>query len=942
MSEENAERIQEILSGTNTSQLEAITHVDGPCLVVAGAGTGKTSVITKRIAHLVLKHDIEPERIAALTFTDKAAGEMQERLDEILPYGTFVTTSTFHSFCNELIRRHAFRIGINPEARLITEADQVAILREHMERLPLEKYRRAYNPTPLLKQIARYVEQAKEAQLTPAVLIKHAGDALAAATEEPEAECAAEYLELAQCYRVATELYTELDVLTYADLLRHARDILQSSPLVQKEERERFQYLLIDEYQDTNTIQAEIAYLIAGEQGNLFVVGDDDQAIYRFRGANVKNILDFKDRFPQARVVTLTQNYRSTQAILDAAYRLIQNNNPHRLEAHLGISKQLVAEKGEGTEPTYLHYSTGTHEAEGVATTIQGLLESGEYAPTDIAVIARSHNQLDSFHEEIEGLGVPVSRAKEGNFFQEPSVVQALAFLRFLSSPHNSENLFRLLTGEPFDVSGEAVAEFNILAKKRHQSLWTALKSAETIENETLATSVQYCEKRLAEHAASAPSTALRAHICGESNWQTKLIEAAEERAAIHLNSLYNQARTFELLHQPTTILSFVDHTDRLIASGEDVTVQSELSTPTEGITLITAHSSKGLEFPVVFVVNMVMRRFPLQMSGGSLQLPLELVTPLKDNVPHEEERRLAYVAFTRAKERLYLTDAARYGTNKTGSKPSPFVTEALPIPETPDFSDQELRGTTMRAPVEQVVTREGLAFPRQLSASALEAFEDNPAVFYEQYVLQIIPEDITAINFGNAVHNTLRDIFNARREKVELDLEETFARHWVGEGYATSKDRDTEREAGLQMIRTHLAALAPDFYPAYVEEPITLQLSDGFRITGKVDRIDLHEDGTHSIIDYKTGSKEAKEADVRENLPLGLYAAALIQQRKQVREISLCYLRTKSNPCFSVKKDYLVTHIERAKAIVEKMRSAYANRDFPDSGKRYGSSYIR
>lgn len=928
-----------ILENLNQNQKEAVLHENGPCLVVAGAGTGKTSVITRRIVYLINERGVAPESIIALTYTEKAAGEMQERLDELLDYGTFVTTSTFHSFCNELIRRHAFRLGINPEARLITEADQIAVLREHLARLPLHYYQPAYNPSPLLKKIAGYIEQAKENQLTPAQLLTHAEKAEKEAIDEASSELAAQYLELARCYEVVEQLYKELNVLTYADLLRYARDILHDSPLALQEEQVRFQHILIDEYQDTNTIQAEIAYLIAGESANLFVVGDDDQSIYRFRGANIKNILGFKEQFPKAKVITLTQNYRSTQAILDAAYTLIQYNNPHRLEVRLNISKKLQSAHGKGEVPTYLHFSSGTHEAEGIASSIKKLIDQEGFAPTDIAVIARSHNQLDPFEEELINLEIPINRVKEGNFFQEPSVIQALAYLRFLSDPHNSENLFRLLTGAPFEVSGEDVAEHNITSKKRHISLWDCLHTSDVKLTQALEEAVGFYSNALHQQAALPPTLALRDYLY-DSKWQANLIEAAEEQAAIHLTSLYHQARTFELLHQPTTILSFVDQCDRLIASGEDFTVQSELTDPAPGVTLITAHSSKGLEFKAVFTVNMVIRRFPLIMNTSDLQLPSALITPLQDNILYEEERRLAYVAFTRAKEHLYISNAAHYGTNKTSSKPSPFITEALPLTQAPDLADQPLRGVVLAPNLN--LEKQALAFPHQFSASALESFEDNPAVYYEQYVLQIIPEDVIAMNFGNAVHNTLRDVFNARREKVVPDLDAIFARYWVGEGYDTQGGRDKDRAECLEIITHHLKSLADDFFPAYIEESLTLQLSNGVRITGKVDRIDRNEDTSLSIIDYKTGKKDAKESDVQGNLPLALYAAALLQQKKKVRDISLFYLRTKSTPQLVLTQDFVITQIERTKALVERMREAYASRHFPDSGKRYGRSHVR
>lgn len=920
----------ELLAEANSQQIKAITHGEGPSLVVAGAGTGKTSVITKRIAYLILEKEVAPEQIVALTFTDKAAGEMQARLDELLPYGVFgVTTSTFHAFCNELIRRHAYRIGINPEARLITEADQVAILREHIGRLPLQHYRPGYHPMSLLGQLAKYIEQAKEARITPEQLIAHAETLHQNAFDEAEAATAAEYLELAKIYQEALKLYQELDVLTYADLLAHTCNILKESKVALAEEQARCQYLLIDEYQDTNSIQAEIAYLLAGKNGNIMVVGDDDQAIYRFRGANVTNILDFQKQYPEAEIIVLTENYRSTQPILDAAYRLIQHNNPHRLEAVLNINKKLTAnQKGEAA-PEYLRFTTGTHEAECVAERIQKLIESGT-APEAIAVIGRSHNQLDPFHQELEALNIPVTRSKEGNFFEEPSVVQALSYLRFLSHPHNSENLFQLLTGEPFQISGTELVQFNVLARKRHLSLWDSLRAPDADHKDGLTQAISYLDGALQTHSADKPSQALRSHI-HDSKWNARLIEAAEERAAIHLNALHRQATTFELLHRPTTIAAFVEHCDRLMTSGEDVQVQSELSNPSGGVNLLTAHASKGLEFPIVFVVNLVMRRFPMTGGASGFQLPSSLVTPLTDNVEHEEERRLAYVAVTRAKEQLFLTSAERYGTNKTPSKPSPFITEALALKEAPAPADQPLRGSLMSTPqVRKAAAR--LELPTSMSASAIETFADNPALFYEQCVLQIIPEDMTAINFGNAIHNTLRDIFNARREEVTLDLETTFQRYWIGDGYVTPMERDTEYATGIEMLKKHLGTLPADFIPFATEESLTLVLPDGFRIGGKADRIDRIGNKLR-IIDYKTGRHTEKPG---ENLPLAVYALALEQQKKPVQDVTLLYLRSEKEVSLTLTPAFLQERLEFLQTTVARLREAYATHTFPNTGTRF------
>jgi DNA helicase-2/ATP-dependent DNA helicase PcrA len=752
------------------------------------------------------------------------------------------------------------------------------------------------------------------------------------AMEEEERESAEEFLELAHCCAVITELYRRLDVLTYADLLSLSYEILAGSAVARKEEETRCQYLLVDEFQDTNTIQAEIAYYLTGKAANIFVVGDDDQSIYRFRGANIDNILEFKERYPQSVVITLVDNYRSTQQILDAAYRLIQHNNPHRLEAALKIDKRLRSVQGAGAAPEALWFSTSAHEAEGIASRIQSLITDG-YAPSDIAVLAHAHNHLDAIEDELRGLSIPITRGRESSFFEEPTVISALAFLRFLANPQNSDNLFRLLTGEPFDVPATRLIAHNVRARKGYHSLWEALAEAELSATATEGVAVAYLQASLTK-AGENPAQALRDHVY-RSKWQNRLVEAEETDSARLLTMLYNQAKTYTALHRPATIHAFVEQCDRLAGSGTVVTVDSEQEREQDGVQLLTVHASKGLEFQAVFVCSMVMRRFPGPDQSRDFSLPSSLFRQLTDQVLYEEERRLAYVALTRAKERLFLCGASKYGTNKTPSKPSVFIVEALGQEAPAALSDSPLRNAMLvEAPSTHMAHT--LEMPRKIGASALESFEDNPAVYYEQYVLQLIPEESVSISFGTCIHAVLRDILTAQQQNEPYDVEALFARHWDGTGYATPAVSEQERQAGLQMVTQYLSRLDSQMRPEKIEEGITLALPTGIRITGKIDRIDRLPNGKLRIVDYKTGNKQAKIADVRENLPLALYTLALAQAGEVVDEVQLCYLRTSLEPLISVDAAYLSAAELRVNGLVSGLEEAYRTGHFPDSGKRY------
>src|SRR5438876_6795381 len=338
-----------LLADLTSRQRKAVTHGDGPLLIVAGAGTGKTTVLTRRIAWLIAEKRARPAEILALTFTERAAAEMQERVDRLVPYGyTDSVISTFHAFGDRLLRDHALEAGLSDRATVLSRAEQVIFLREHLFDLPLDRYRPLGDPTRFLQALVTLISRARDEDVTPAAYRRASDALLAEASERPAdtalAEAAAQQAELAALYEAYERLMRQSDRLDFGDQVSLALRTLRDHPAILDAERTRYRYILVDEFQDTNHAQFELVKLLAGgPHANVTVVGDDDQSIYRFRGAALSNILGFRAAYPRAAGVVLTDNFRSRQQILDAAHRLIEHNDPERLEARDGIDKRLRA-----------------------------------------------------------------------------------------------------------------------------------------------------------------------------------------------------------------------------------------------------------------------------------------------------------------------------------------------------------------------------------------------------------------------------------------------------------------------------------------------------------------------------------------------------------------------------------------------------------------------
>jgi DNA helicase-2/ATP-dependent DNA helicase PcrA len=382
----------------NDEQQKAIKYRDGPLLIIAGAGTGKTTVVTERIKYLILGKKAKANEILALTFTEKAAREMEERVDIAMPYGyTQMWISTFHSFCDRILRREALHIGLDPKYKLMTEADTVQLIRNNLFAFDLNYFRPLGNPNKFVEGMLQHFSRLQDEDCSPndyANWVKVQSAKYKVHSKEQKQELD-KWKELAKAYKTYDELKVKEGLMDFGDLIVKTLELFRKRKNILLEYQKQFKYVLVDEFQDTNYAQNELAILLAGNNKNITVCGDDDQSIYRFRGAAVSNIIQFRKNFPKCKIVVLTKNYRSTQEILDRSYDLIQHNNPDRLEVVEDINKKLISEKidppslklRKGETINFIHADRVENEGEEVAKVINKLVQEENYNFKDFAIL---------------------------------------------------------------------------------------------------------------------------------------------------------------------------------------------------------------------------------------------------------------------------------------------------------------------------------------------------------------------------------------------------------------------------------------------------------------------------------------------------------------------------------------------------------------------------
>lgn len=891
-----------ILEDLTPEQREAVTHGEGPLLIVAGAGTGKTSVITRRIALLVASRRARPEQVLALTFTDRAAAEMEERVDRLVPYGyTQIWISTFHAFGDRILRENALHAGLSPDFRVLNRPEQVIFMRERLFEFPLDHFRPLGDPTRHVDALVRLWSRAKDEDVTPeeyaAYAERLAVEAAASAGDAACAEHAKQQRELAAAYRTYQQLLVREGRVDFGDLIMLTLRLLREHPTILQAYQEQFRYVLVDEFQDTNYAQLELVKLLAGSRRNLTVVADDDQAIYRWRGASYSNIAFFGEAYPDARTVVLTRNYRSTQFILDAAYRLIRHNDPDRLEVRQGVDKRLHAEAGPGDAPRYLHFDTLGAETDGVADRIAEHVAAGRWRYRDVAILVRANRDADPFLRALNMRGIPSQFSGTRGLYDREEIRLLIAFLRTVAHPEDSISLYYLSTSPVYDIPPPDLAACMSYATRKNRPLSHVYRHLAEIEEFTVSDEGGAAIARLLDDLDEMVRFAVRfptgrvlyEYLVTRTGYIGRLAgsgQADDEQKVANIAKFFDLAARFGDVVPVDRVPAFVSYLDLLIEAGDDPST-ADIETDVDAVRVLTLHKAKGLEFPVVFMVSMVSDKFPSRVRREPLPLPEGL---MKDLLPTgdfhlQEERRLCYVGMTRARQELFLTSAADYGGARP-RKPSPFVLEALDLPR--------VGRETVRASPVQAVERH--APPAEASEPTLLALPDDevlPLSFrqvddymtcpYKYRYIHILRVPVLRdhrVAYGAALHEGVQE-YNRRKARHQAvtadDLIAHFERSWVNEGFLSREHEDQRMEAGREALRRFFVYQeAGGTVPTFVEREFRFPVGTTL-LRGRWDRVDARG-GEVVIIDFKSSDvRTSQDADrrARDSEQLAIYALA-------------------------------------------------------------------
>ncbi len=922
----------DLLKNLNPEQLKAVTHKNGPLMIIAGAGTGKTTVITQRIAWLIEQGLAKPDEILALTFTEKAATEMEERVDRLLPMGYVdLWISTFHSFCERLLREHALEIGLPHEFKLLNEVDTLLLMRRNFDRFELDYYRPRGNPTRFLKALLQHFSRVKDELVTPEMYLKFveekqanadSAEGVAAEAQGEELAEIARLQELANAFHQYQQILLENSAFDFADLVSYCIELLQKRPNILKYYQDQFKFILVDEFQDTNHAQYELIKLLARPKENITVVGDDDQSIYKFRGASLSNILQFKEDFPKAKSVVLNQNYRSTKEVLDAAYKLIQNNNPERLEIKQKINKELLPNSPAAGLVEHWHFNQLDEEVRATIQKILDLRQETKAAWSDFCILVRANDSAEPFTTIMDRSGIPYKFMAMSGLYTKPIILDALAWMRVVDQPHDSPSIYRILSHPETGLQQHEIAEITLFSRRKAMSLWDTLQNSGQIfklsadaqarihEIINIIKNLQTLAKRLPVNeffVAVIKQSGLWSHVAG-------LSEALQIEQNELLRQFYARLRKYEAAADDKTLHHFLLEFEHERQAGEVGALSPDQEAGPDVVNVMTVHASKGLEYKYVFLVNLVEQRFPSQKRSEPIPIPEDLIPEsLPESDQHlAEERRLFYVGLTRARHSVFLMSADDYGGTRK-RKISRFVSEL----------NLEAKKQSFALPPEKVETGEKtdkLELPKTLSFTQIAAFSTCPLQYKFAHILKVPVFGRHSLSFGKTMHNTLHQFMKTWKNQqaqpqaslfesqkvTEMkipaldELLQIYQEQWIDEWYPNEKTKEEYREKGRESLTEYWRKISttPPTVEA-LEKGFSLKIG-GVTMRGRIDRIDKDDDG-YEIIDYKTGSAKDKLAwqDKRQLVLYQIAAETCFDPPLKIKQLTYHYLEDNSTQSF-------------------------------------------
>lgn len=672
----------------NEQQKKGVFTTEGPVLLLAGAGSGKTGVITHRIAHLIDDCDVNSYNILAITFTNKAAREMRERVDDLVGCGADAAwIMTFHAACVRILRRFIDRLGYGTNFTIYDTDDQKSLMKEVCKSMDVDT--KVYKEKMLLSRISA----AKDELVTPDEMYTRANNDYT-------------QMRIAEVYRVYEDRLKKNNAVDFDDIINLTVELFEKNDDVLDYYQERFKYIMVDEYQDTNTAQFKLVSLLARKYHNLCVVGDDDQSIYKFRGANIRNILNFKEYFPEAEIIKLEQNYRSKSNILDAANAVIKNNSGR-------MDKSLWTEQDAGDKIAFNIYETGYAEAEGIAFGIEKNINDG-YAYNDCAILYRTNAQSRAIEEKLLGHNIPYRIYGGINFYSRKEIKDILAYLKTIDNGMDEIAVRRILNVPKRGIGATSVGKIQAYADEQNIGFYEALKQAEDIpglgRSASKITPFTDLIRLFRAELHELSIVRLINDIIEKTGYMDYLAEndspeEVEERRA-NIDELISKAATYEDGEETPTLSGFLEEV-ALVADIDNMDDNNNV------VSLMTLHSAKGLEFPIVYLAGMEDGLFPSYMCIDSDD-PSEL----------EEERRLCYVGITRAKQKLIMSAAkVRMVRGETHmNKVSRFISE---IPA-------ELMVNSTQGPAHKILTSDGTDKdhfhlpPRKAGESRFQSFQHD------------------------------------------------------------------------------------------------------------------------------------------------------------------------------------------------------------------------